>query len=236
MPRITRASQKIFGSNSANNGQFGSAADGTKQISNDVEVLQALPAYIAGWAAAVISGEKLPTLEEMQALDYINTYQLSYLFQEGIPEYDDGTTYYTASIVKEPGGYTLYASLGDNNTGNALNTGSWKAIFNINGPGFAKTVTPADGAATPSVLALLGQDGLIVYNAAAAPFNVTNITDAVSGQRIALKNLGASNITLTRANSFLDGGTDKVLATNQIINLVYDGAKWNQISPVLTIS
>lgn len=132
MARITRKLQKIFALNSSDNGQFGSARAGTKVQTTDVEVLQALTAYGDGWNAATISSAKLPTLEEMQGLQYGLSYQIAYLMQEGIAEYQAATAYYIDSIVKEPGTVKLYASLTNNNVGNALsNATHWRLLVDL---------------------------------------------------------------------------------------------------------
>lgn len=120
MAKITRKHQKVFAGNASNNGQFGSAQDGTKQLSQDLAVLQSLAAFENGWNDATISSLRLPTLEEMQALHYITTSQIAYILQEGIPEYHASTEYHTNSIVKKSGTYELYGSKVNTNTGNAL--------------------------------------------------------------------------------------------------------------------
>ncbi len=140
MARITRKTQKIFAGSATNNGVFGSAQLGTKVLSNNLDTIQGLPAFDTGWLDAVLGNKKFPPLEEFQALDYINTYQTSYLFQEGIPEYDAGTTYYANSIVKKAGTYQLYGSITDTNLGNAL-TDATKWQFLVD---FAATVVTTD--------------------------------------------------------------------------------------------
>lgn len=121
MAKIERKNQKIFsGNNTSETGIFGSAQSGSSGTNPDLDVLQSLPAYERGWGDAVISGEELPPLEEFNGLNYINTSQLSYLFQEGIAEYNVDTTYYINSIVKETGTVNLYKSLTDDNIGNDL--------------------------------------------------------------------------------------------------------------------
>ena len=133
MPKINRKNQKIFASNATNNGQFGSAELGTKLKTNDVETLQALSAYQEGWASAALGGDKLPTLEEFQALHYITNYQLAYMFQEGIPEYNAQTTYFENSIVKQ--GSKLYISLTSDNLNNPLtDIVNWRAVQDFLAP------------------------------------------------------------------------------------------------------
>jgi len=132
MPKIARKTQKILGGNSSDNGQFGSAQAGTKILSNDPDVIQSLPAWGSGWNSATVSGLQLPTLEEMQGVQYVQTYQLAYLFQEGIPEYDAGTTYYHYSVVKKASSFQLYGSLVDNNVGHALTDPTkWVLLFDL---------------------------------------------------------------------------------------------------------
>lgn len=141
MARLTREYQKVFAINNDasvkfGNGQFGSGKLGTKLITNNITTLQALSAFENGWKDAVLinsAGQpSLPPLEEDQALHYIETYQIAYLLQEGIPEYNADTTYYKNSIVKEAGTYNLYGSLVDNNVGNALtDIDNWEFLRNL---------------------------------------------------------------------------------------------------------
>ena len=120
MTNLTRKNQKVFASGASNNGQFGSLQAETKVLSNDVETLQALAAYESGWNSAVVSGEQLPSLEEFQALNYINTYQIGYLLQKGFPEWNTDTTYYIGDLAREVGGTKIYKSITNSNSGNAL--------------------------------------------------------------------------------------------------------------------
>lgn len=119
-PNLTRRHQKIFSENAANNGQFGSLQAGAKVETPNIETLQALAAYQEGWSDAVISGEELPSLEEFNGLHKIETEQLQYLLNKGIPEYSADAEYYIGDIQREVGGTKLYKSLTDNNIGNAL--------------------------------------------------------------------------------------------------------------------
>lgn len=161
MVKIDRKTQKIFcAGNPSDIGQYGSGAAGTKLPSTDLDVLQALAAYEQGWSDATIGGSKRPPLEEFNGLNYINTTQLSYLFQEGIAEYDPGTTYYINSVVKESGTYNLYGSLTDDNIGNALSDvvnwqllGNLSALSGISGLG---TAAFEDTGTTDGTIPLIG--------------------------------------------------------------------------------
>jgi len=129
MPRITRKQQKVFAVDATNNGVFGSLQANDPVHSQDPDVIQSRTAYSNGWNDATYSAEKLPPLEEFQALQYLFSRQLAYLMQDGIAEWDTNTTYYKGSLVKaiqSDGSFILYASLVDNNQGNLVSdTTKW---------------------------------------------------------------------------------------------------------------
>ena len=129
MPRITRKQQKVFAANATNNGVFGSLQANDPVHSQDPDVIQGRTAYVNGWNDATYSAEKLPPLEEFQALQYLFSRQLAYLMQEGVAEWDTNTTYYKGALVKaiqSDGSFILYASLVDNNQGNLVtDTTKW---------------------------------------------------------------------------------------------------------------
>jgi len=132
MPRITRKNQKIFAESATNNGVFGSLQANDPTISNDPDVIQGRSAYANGWNDAAYSSELLPPLEEFQALQYLFSRQLAYLFQEGIAEWNTSTTYYIGSIVKviSSSVVKVYMSIVNNNTGNqTTDTTKWKMLF-----------------------------------------------------------------------------------------------------------
>ena len=138
MARIDRKTQKIFAGGAANNGQFGSAQTGAKVLSNDLDTIQALTAWVNGWNDATISGQKLPTLEEMQGLQYVVTSQLAYLFERGFAEYDAGTNYFIDSLVMKVGTFEIYKSLTDDNIGNALtDVVEWELLIDLANPASA---------------------------------------------------------------------------------------------------
>ena len=129
MARLQRVTSKVFAENATEVGQFGSLNAGTKVTTTDIATIQALPAWQNGWQAATVGENCYPTLQERNGLDKVQSYFLNYLLQEGIPEWDSGTTYYTGSIVKLINGKNvqLYQSLVDNNTSALSDTTSWLA-------------------------------------------------------------------------------------------------------------
>ena len=71
-------------------------------------------------------GANSPAEEDMNSLCYLFAYQLAYLMQAGVPEWDSGTTYFIGDIVQSSG--TLYSSLTNTNLNNAVtDTTNWSA-------------------------------------------------------------------------------------------------------------
>jgi hypothetical protein len=117
---LTRYIQKIFASTSAADQikKFGSLAAGAPANATTPAEVQELSNYLGGWPAAVLLNNS-PALEDMNALQYLFSYQLAYLMQKGIAEWETGTTYYTGDIVRDSSG-RIFISLADSNQGNAV--------------------------------------------------------------------------------------------------------------------
>lgn len=134
MVKLTRKNQKVFAGNANNNGVFGSLQSGNKQLSNDPEVIQSLPAYSAGWNDATISSEDLPALEEFQGIQYVVTRQLAYIYETGTPEYDANTNYCLGAeckVIGNEGNYQIFSSVvADNINHPVTDTAYWKEVFN----------------------------------------------------------------------------------------------------------
>lgn len=103
MTKIARAVQKIFGSNAGFQqiAQFGSLAASAPTFTTDPTTIQALSNYLVGWFSGV-EATNSPAIEDMNALCYLFAYQLSYIFQAGIGEYNAATTYYMGSLINVP--------------------------------------------------------------------------------------------------------------------------------------
>lgn len=130
MARIERETQKVFGGNAPLNQitTFGSIKEGNPVYSSDVGDLQT-EAFETGWTAAV-EDDYAPYRQDRNAVDKVTTSQIAYQFQEGVAEWDVGTTYYKGSIVKinTSTGFNLYNSLTDDNVGNnpTSSTANWQ--------------------------------------------------------------------------------------------------------------
>lgn len=133
MPKITRATQQIFGSNAPSTQitAFGTAMTANPIYTTNPAELQT-NATLEGWNAA-IEADKAPFEEDTNGLFYLITRQLAYLFQQGIPEWDANTTYYQNSqcSVMQDGILVIKRSLTDNNVGNNPTTDNvnWADYF-----------------------------------------------------------------------------------------------------------
>ena len=134
MAKIPRVAQKQFGASGPTGdfGEFSSLAAGGGVNSKDPASMQSLAGFLTGWAASVV-GVNVPPLEDMNCLFYLAFYQLCYLFQAGISEYDSTTTYYIGSLVQISG--VVYKSNTDYNLNNnpATDNGTNWVLYPLNG-------------------------------------------------------------------------------------------------------
>ncbi len=121
MAKLTRKNLLVFGTTGSSTyfGQFGSQAAASPVETKDLDSIQQLSAWGTGWQDAVALGEA-PYLQDMNGWMYVHSYEVAYLFQEGIPEWNTSAIYFIGSIVKKTSTFELYGSLVDTNTGNAL--------------------------------------------------------------------------------------------------------------------
>lgn len=123
MGKLARFTQYLFGTGSTNGSRF--AVFGSLQSGSPVAyagsaitpalVQQNLAGFQNGWDGAAIGvaqGAASPAIQDTNALDFLTFYQLCYLYQMGIPEYDGSTTYYSNSILQSGGSVyvTTYGS------------------------------------------------------------------------------------------------------------------------------
>lgn len=197
MARISRITQKIFAGSASNNGVFGSAQLGTFTLSNLIATIMGGTAWAQGWLAAVIGGSKFPPLEEFQAVEYVHSTQIAYILQQGIPEYDGGTTYFTNNICINPGTLQLWSSKVDNNTGNVLVAGTnWQLLFDMGNIG-----------TIPSGATRSGLRGASTSNTAATYTANSLVLNTTSGSQLLLTAYNESLATGTAGAGGIDTGT-----------------------------
>lgn len=224
MSKIARANQKIFGSTASTGElkQFGSLAAGAPVNVTDPEQLQALSNYLRGWYGASI-GNNAPAQQDMNSICYLYAYQLAYLMQAGIAEWETGTTYYIGSLVNDGTGL-IYVSITDGNIANAVSdTANWKQFYN---PSRIASVVFADSPYT-----ITTHYDILLFNATGGAITAT-LPTAVgkTGISLQLKKTDSSfnlvNIATTSSQT-IDGVTTSTLATqNESLTVVSDGANW----------
>lgn len=170
MAKIPRKTQKIFGGLIAPTGNivaFGSLAAGSPSFSSDVSALQT-SAWDYGWSNAVV-GTQQPALEDDNAINYVFSKQLAYLFQAGIPEWDASTVYYQGDACRV--GMDIFFSKTDGNTGNNVaNETHWNAIWAVIKPSII------DDSTVPRAWVHFDQNGVIK-----SAFNVTSVASDGNG-------------------------------------------------------
>jgi len=162
MARLSRYLQKIFGSTAGGTqiAQFGSLAAGSPAFTTNPATIQALGNYLQGWFGAV-EGENSPAIEDVNALEYLTSYQLAYLFQAGVAEWQTDTVYYKGSLVNNGNGL-VYLSLTDNNSGNAVTDATnWRLIL---GPSADQVVVGSAPYCTHATLAAAVADSAVGTN------------------------------------------------------------------------
>lgn len=97
MAKLTRKNQKIFADSAAASQitVFGSIKENSPNppdYSKDPDLIQSNE-FMQGWTGAT-QDDYAPYRQDMNAIQYLVTRQLAYLFQAGIPEYDSSTQYY----------------------------------------------------------------------------------------------------------------------------------------------
>lgn len=128
MAKITRKIQKIFAIDSGFQevSQFGSLANSTPSFTTDPDVIQALTQFTDGWFKAVI-GNNSPAIQDVNALDYVETYNIAYAQQAGIPEWYAGTTYYIGSLATDGFGNVYVSATNDNLNNPISDTVNWSS-------------------------------------------------------------------------------------------------------------
>lgn len=128
--KLERKVMEVYGENAATRDiiAYGSDIAGNIVETKDPDVIQT-EAYKTGVRSAVV-GNNSTTLQNRQALDFLFSRQLKYLYQHGIAEWGASETYFVNSFAVGSDG-NLYVSLTDNNKGNdpATDTTNWQAFL-----------------------------------------------------------------------------------------------------------
>ena len=131
MAKLDRKDVKIFAENSKETliTEFRTedSQGSTASFSRDPDVIQN-ENYSQGWVNNTNNLNTKIYGEDLNAVNYVLSYLLKYLYENGIAEWKNTTTYYTNSIARVDD--VLYISLIDDNTGNdpTSTVGCWRAV------------------------------------------------------------------------------------------------------------
>lgn len=119
---ITRKNIKLFGRDgvTTNFGRVGSQKAGSPVKTRDIDDIQSLQAWFDGLQNILLPANRVPLKEDFNSILYAKSWFLTYLYQEGIPEWHSGQTYFIGSLCRGPGSADIYQSKIDDNTNNAL--------------------------------------------------------------------------------------------------------------------
>lgn len=221
MAKIVRKHQRIFaGDVPANNtvAEFGSLKAGTPTYSSDLDVIQSLSAWGAGWSGATINNSA-PAMQDMNALFYVLSQQIAYLMQEGIAEYNVSTIYYTGSLVYDGTGI-IFKCLADNTTGVALSdTSKWRVF---------KGDKKVDVSTNYTVL----YDDCLVRATGSSSMTVTlpQAVSANSGREICIKSLltGGAQVTIScSGGSLIDGQAEHLISQYSAMTVISNGTGYD---------
>lgn len=145
MAKLARVTYTQFGKSGStgNFTKFGSTVNpgpATPVYTKGIFDIQNDSAWVNGWQSAVYDSNKAPFLEDVNAWCLVHAYEMAYLFQEGIPEWDAGTTYPKDAVVKGAAGGASagqwFQSLQDNNLNNAPPASASNSLWAwVNSPG-----------------------------------------------------------------------------------------------------
>lgn len=136
MAKLNRVTQKIFAGDAqpTETAVFGTMKTQNPVYTGDIAQLMSNPAFTQGWSSAV-EESFAPFMEEMTGVQKVFSQQLAYILQQGIAEWDAGTTYYKGCFVKvydeNSNNLQGYFSLTDDNIGNFpwASPENWKYLF-----------------------------------------------------------------------------------------------------------
>lgn len=131
MSQLTRKLFKLFCANKVstptdNIGIFGSKKAGASAWSSDPDSIQSAH-YLNGWTDAVVSNQA-PCMDDMNALQYVFSYMIKYLYQTGLPEWLSTEEYYQFSFVRYNGSVWVSVYNGQNTDTPQDSSAKWKRL------------------------------------------------------------------------------------------------------------
>ena len=132
--KLKRFTQKIFGLDSGDKEmvEFGTPTEGRPIFIDKMQDPAAVQTkyYEQGWFPESLTGNIRPYAEDMNGVHFLHSYQLAYILQAGIPEWDSNTPYFKDCICRK--GAVLYISIKDSiNQGNDPISSAGAEFWNV---------------------------------------------------------------------------------------------------------
>lgn len=230
--KLSRFTQLIFGSGAGNSqiAEFGSLAAAAPQTYSGTTItpaiVQTLSNYLQGWFGAVL-GANSPAIEDMNAICYLYAYQLSYLMQQGVPEWDTATNYWIGSIAQDGLGNLFVSLTGSGtspNVGNALtSSANWKPLV-----GQTNIISINPSTQSPYAMAVGDNGKTFLVNSANAAMQFNLITPTLNF-KFKVKDVGGlmntNNCTIHR-----NGGTGSIAGVAADYIAQANGGEWEFVS------
>lgn len=181
MAEIERKVQKVFGGNLSPSGNiaiYGSKLAGSVAYSDNLDTIQN-NSWLVGLLGA-ISPNKAPYIQDLNAIFYVLSKQLAYIFQAGVPEWNSETEYFAVKSVVRYNG-VLFMAIANNTNKTPTDASYWIRLDNDE---FNQTyVNLTDGYSLGKVLRYGRYKirSLINNNKNAPTENNTKISDAETG-------------------------------------------------------
>lgn len=227
MSKLARVTQRLFASNPGSQQveQFGSFANGGANYSVDPTVIQSLGTWLTGWFGAIV-GDDNPCIEDMNAICLVYAYQLAQGFQDGIPQWDAGTTYYKGSYVQDTSGTGfVYVSITDSNLNNDVSTtANWSLAIGGGSSASVRTVTTNTTIQTT--------DGTVRSDSTSGNLTMTlpPLASVPVGKRITIKDVGTGSHTTTiigNSTEVIDGANTYGTALAQYDSITVQSNRTN---------
>jgi hypothetical protein len=173
MAQLSRALQKIFGNTGGTSefGKIGSEAAGSPSTTKDLDLIQSLSQYLQGLYAITASANEPPRIEDINALYFLITSQLSYIFQNGIAKYLSTEEYYVGSVIVDFNNdlyISIYGTDGDPNQGNTPSSSPtyWRLLVDY--AGALNKAVAAEINAMSEKTTLVSDDEFVIEDSAAS--------------------------------------------------------------------
>ncbi|MBO4695578.1 MAG: hypothetical protein J5656_06685 [Clostridia bacterium] len=131
MSQLTRKLLNLFCANKVpaptdNIGVFGSKKAGNASWSSDPDSIQSAH-YLNGWNDAVVNNQA-PCMDDMNAVQYLMSYMIKYLYQTGIPEWLSTEEYYQYALVQYNGSLWFSIYNGQNTDTPQTSSAKWSKL------------------------------------------------------------------------------------------------------------